>query len=147
MPKNQAQEQVSGNTLRVYLYVLRHGPCELREVQRGLGFSTPSLASYHLTKLVRAGYVVQDGEGKYSANPQATPQILEEYSKLGTLIVPDLLFFAVLFSVLVAYFTYRALTAQPPTAYTEYLAATAIAMCAVLWYETAKAWRKLVGLR
>lgn len=139
------EREITGNTLRVYLYVLRHGPSELREVQRGLGFSTPSLASYHLSKLVKAGYVKQDGDGRYVANPEMTPALLEEYSRLGTTLVPNLLFFSVLFTILTAYFSYRALAATK-TPYVEYLAATAIAMCATLWYQVARAWRKLIGL-
>jgi len=144
--ESEPSKDISGNTLRVYIYVLRHGPSELRDVQRGLGFSTPSLASYHLSKLVKAGYVRQDQEGRYVANSDATPALLEDYSKLGAFLVPDMLFFAVLFTILVGYFSFRALLALRE-AYVEYLAATSIAMCAVLWYEVVKAWRKLVGIR
>lgn len=139
-------KEIAGNTLRVYVYLLTHGPSELREVQRALGFSTPSLAAYHLSKLVKAGYATQDSDGRYLANPEATPTILEEYSRLGTRLVPNMLFFAVLFTILASYFSYRALTTAN-TYYVELLAATATAMCAVLWYQAARAWRKLVGLR
>ena len=59
-------QEIRGNTLKIYLYLLKHGPSELREVQHGLELSSASLASYHLGKLVEAGYVSQDEVGKYS---------------------------------------------------------------------------------
>jgi len=144
--ESDSAKNISGNTLRVYIYVLKNGPSELREVQRGLGFSTPSLASYHLTKLMKAGYIKQDEEGRYVANREATPSLLEEYSKVGAFIVPNMLFFAILFTILVAYFSYRALISLSQ-AYVDYLAATSIAMCGVYWYEVVRAWRKLIGIR
>jgi predicted transcriptional regulator len=59
--------EVRGNTLKVYLYLLRQGPSELRDVQREVGLSSPSLASYHLGKLSEAGFVKQDEHGRYFA--------------------------------------------------------------------------------
>jgi predicted transcriptional regulator len=59
-------QEVRGNALKVYLYLLRHGPSELRDVQRGVGLSSASLASYHLGKLSEVGFVVQDERGRYS---------------------------------------------------------------------------------
>lgn len=72
-----ASKDITGNALRVYLYLVTHGACELREVQRGLDLSTPSLASYHLKKLAEAGYVRQDRDGKYFAIQEASTEILE----------------------------------------------------------------------
>ncbi len=48
--------ELKGNTLRVYLYVLKSaGNVGVREVQRALGFSSPTLAVYHLDKLAELG--------------------------------------------------------------------------------------------
>ncbi len=146
MSDTEPAKNISGNTLRVYIFVLTHGPSELREIQRGLGFSTPSLASYHLGKLVKAGYVKQDADGRYVANQEVAPKILEEYSKVGSYIVPNTLFFAIFFSILTGYFAYRALSASSQ-AYVDYLAATSVAMCGVFWYDVVRYWRKLVGIR
>jgi len=134
--------QVKGNALKVYLHLVKNGPSELREVQRGTGLSTPSLASYHLGRLVTWGYVRQDELGRYIATSESSPRILEGYYKVGTNIVPQLSFFAVFFSFLVVFFSYEALYSQ---AYTTYLVLVAIAMVGVLWYETARLWRRLVG--
>ena len=132
--------EIRGNTLRVYLYILQHGPCELKDVQGGLQFSTASLASYHLKRLIDAGYASQDAYGRYLAAKDATTQLLEGYVKVGTVVVPQLLFISVLFTALVAYFSYMA--AISPS-YFPFLVGVSLALVAVAWYETARVWRRL----
>lgn len=136
--------EIRGNTLKVYLFMLKHGPSELREVQRGLGLSTPSLASYHLEKLIDAGFASQNERGQYSAVTEASGEILEGFSRVGFMLVPQLLFFAVLFTPLVGYFTLMSLHS---TAYVPLLAATSVCLVAVVWYQTALVWRRLSGAR
>jgi len=135
-----ANQEVRGNTLKVYLYILKHGPCELRDVQRGVGLSTPSLASYHLGKLSEAGYVRQDEHGRYCAVREASIKILDGYSKIGPAIVPQFFFFTVLFTILTVYFSYEAL--QTP-GFTVYLIVASVAMVLTFWYETVRLWRRL----
>ncbi|MDG7010387.1 MAG: hypothetical protein JRM71_06290 [Nitrososphaerota archaeon] len=140
----EAGPELRGNTLRVYLYILQHGPCELKDVQGGLGFSTASLASYHLGRLIDRGYASQDTYGRYLAAKDATGQILEGYVKVGTVVVPQLLFVSVLFTVLVSYFsvmTYRS------ASYVPLLVASSVALVAVVWYETTRVWRRLASWR
>jgi hypothetical protein len=133
-------QEVRGNTLKVYLYLLRHGPSELRDVQHGVGLSSASLASYHLGKLSDAGFVTQDEHGRYSAVKEASDRVLEGYSRIGPTIVPQLFFFALLFSILVAFFSFGALYAS---GFTPYLVALGVAMVLVFWYETVRLWRRL----
>lgn len=102
--KLSAAKQLRGNTLRVYLFVLKSGPCELLEVQRGPEFSTASLASYHCGKLVEAGYVQQAQSGKYAILRDASTQVLEGYSNVGVAIIPKFFFLVLLFSILVGFF-------------------------------------------
>jgi hypothetical protein len=137
MPVSQ---EVRGNALKVYLYLLKHGPSELRDVQRGVGLSSASLASYHLGKLSEAGFVIQDEQGRYSAVKEASDKVLEGYSKMGPAIVPQLFFFALLFTILVAFFSFEALNAS---SFTMYLVAVCAAMVLVFWYETVRLWRRL----
>jgi len=55
---------LKGTTLRVYRLLYRTGaPMGIRDVQRGLELSSPSVAEYHLKKLVRAGLVKAEQEG------------------------------------------------------------------------------------
>jgi len=134
-------KEITGNALRIYLYLVTHGPSELREVQRGLDLSTPSLASYHLNRLIEARYVEQDEESRYVAVKESSTEILEGYSKIGTTLIPQFFFFSVLFTILAAFFSYKALT-QP--GFTVYLVGVSLAMVILLWYETMRLWRRLV---
>lgn len=133
-------QEVRGNALKVYLYLLKHGPSELRDIQRGVGLSSASLASYHLGKLSEAGFVLQDEHGKYSAVKGASDRVLEGYSKMGPTIVPQLFFFALLFTILTAFFSFEALYTS---GFTVYLVIVCAAMVVVFWYETVRLWRKL----
>jgi len=133
-------QEIRGNTLKVYLYLLRHGPSELRDVQHGVGLSSASLASYHLGKLSDAGFVTQDEHGRYSAVKEASDRVLDGYSKIGPAIVPQLFFFALLFSILVAFFSFGAMYAS---GFTPYVVALCVAMVIVFWYETVRLWRRL----
>jgi hypothetical protein len=139
MPNNQ---EIRGNTLKAYLYLLKHGPCELREVQRGLDLSSASLASYHLGKLIEANYVKQDEQGKYFAVKDASAKVLEGYSKVGPTIVPQLFFFSLLFTILAAFFSFEALYGS---GFTLWLIVLCVAMVVVFWYETLILWRRLTA--
>jgi hypothetical protein len=135
---------VRGNTLRVYLYLLQHNPADLRDVQHSLGLSTPSLASYHLGKLVEGGYAKQNEHGQYLAIRDSTNDILEGYTKFGATMVPQLAFFAMLFTALVAYF---ALMSMSNASFVPLLVVTSAAVVVVLWYETLRVWRRLATWR
>ena len=139
MPNNQ---EIRGNTLKAYLYLLKHGPSELREVQRGLDLSSASLASYHLGKLADANYVKQDEQGKYFAVKDASAKVLEGYSKVGPAVVPQLFFFSLLFTIIAAFFSFEALYGS---GFTLYLVVVSIAMVVVFWYETLVLWRRLTA--
>jgi hypothetical protein len=136
--------EIRGNTLRVYLFVLQHGPCELKDVQNGLGFSTASLASYHLKRLIDAGYASQDSYGRYLASKDATKQILEGYVKIGAAVVPQMLFVALLFTILIGFFAYVSYSVPY---YVPFLVASSVALIAFVWYEAFRVWRKLATWR
>ncbi len=136
----QTGREIKGNTLKVYLYLLKHGPSELRDIQRGVGLSSPSLASYHLGKLSESGFVAQNEYGVYSAVKESSDKVLEGYARIGSAVVPQFFFFALLFTILIAFFSYAALFLS---GFTPYLIAVSIAMIIIFWYETLRLWRKL----
>jgi hypothetical protein len=140
--RKRVATEVKGNTLRVYLYLLHSGTTELRDVQRALGFSTPSLASYHLGRLVEAGYVSQNEHGQYFANGDSSREILEGYTKLGAFVVPQLLFFAIVFTATIGFFAFMSLSYP---SYVPLLVVASLAMVAALWFETARVWRRLAS--
>jgi predicted DNA-binding transcriptional regulator len=55
---------LKGTTLRVYRYMYRSGtPLGIHDVQRALKLSSPSVAEYHIKKLMRAGLVQERQDG------------------------------------------------------------------------------------
>lgn len=58
---NAGNLKLTGTTLRVYRYLYRMGkPCGIREIQRGLGLSSSSVAVYHVRKLLEAGLIREE---------------------------------------------------------------------------------------
>jgi uncharacterized membrane protein YcaP (DUF421 family) len=90
--------------------------------------------------LIEVGYVKQDEYGRYVASSEKVGDMLAGYSKIGRAIVPQLSFFAVLFSILIGYFSFEALFAP---SFTPYLVVVSLAAAVVLWYETNRLWRRL----
>lgn len=55
---------LGGTTMRVYRYVYRSDrPVRVNDVQRGLGLSSPSVAEYHIRKLLQFGLIREEQEG------------------------------------------------------------------------------------
>jgi len=65
MEKGGKDDGLRGTTLKVYRYVVsRHNePVRITEIQTELGLSSPSLAHYHIRKLMDLGLVREDGVG------------------------------------------------------------------------------------
>lgn len=58
------KEVLRGLTLKVYKFVLRSDrPVGIREVQRALSLSSPTLALYHINKLEEAGLIKKESNG------------------------------------------------------------------------------------
>ena len=50
--------------MRVYRYLFRFGgPASIRDIQRGLALSSPSVAEYHVKKLLESGLIREEVEG------------------------------------------------------------------------------------
>jgi hypothetical protein len=84
---------------------------------------------------------MQDENGRYLALKEASDKVLDGYSRMGPAIVPQLFFFTMLFTILVAFFSFEALYTS---VFTVYLVAVCAVMVAVFWYETVKLWRRLL---
>jgi DNA-binding transcriptional ArsR family regulator len=60
--------KLGGNSLRVYIVLLeksRKNPVGVRELQRYLGFKSPSSAKHHLDRLVELGLAKKTSSGEY----------------------------------------------------------------------------------
>ena len=130
-----------GNTVRVYLFVLKNGPSELREIQRALKLSTPSLAFYHLSRLVQAGVVSRTEDGRYVVVTDISADLLDGYVKFGRRIIPQLFFLTLIFTAILGYYVY--LVWRFPLDTDDIVTIIYSLSIIVLWYETIKVWRRL----
>ena len=116
-------------------------PAGIREIQRELNFSSPTLAKYHLEKLQELGLVKQNEDGSYSLVKEVKVDVLEPFVKLGSFIIPRLVGYAVMVSILFAYFVVSVL----PSGNLEFIEFYAVVIGATalfsLWYETFKSWK------
>jgi len=89
---------LKGRTMSVYALLLSGGDMGVRDVQRTLGFSSPSLALHHLTKLVELDLVTKDQNGIYGVSRTVRVGSLSLFIKFGTHLLPRFLFLGTLFS-------------------------------------------------
>jgi hypothetical protein len=135
------ESELKGKTLLVYMYMLKrpNDPVGVRQVQRELGFSSPSVSSYHLGKLQDLG-LVNSEYGDYKLVRDVKVGILRQFIRLGGVMLPRYLFYAVLMTtMLITYLVQRPF-------YPSQESITTIVMGLVpniiLWYETNKIWRE-----
>ena len=129
---------LSGNTLRVYLYMIkRREPVGVREVQRELRLSSPSVAFHHLEKLKSLGVVEKDYSGQYRLVKNVDVAVLQSFINIGGLILPRMLFYASFFTTFTILYITTQLTSLNP--YAILLGASS---SVAFWYEALRAWRK-----
>ena len=142
MTNEDKQEEISGNTLRVYWYILKKREnCGVREVQRALGFSSSSSAHYHLEKLADKGFLIKDKYGSYQVNSKMKTGNISPFMLVHGFIFPRQLLYALATTVMNVFFLtffWRFLTLTVVLAL-----APGILACIIFWYETVKLWPSL----
>lgn len=152
MPRDSLDDEVisselRGRTLRVYWYLLksRHSTVGVREVQRALGFSSPSVALFHLRKLVDLGLVESTMTGNYFLVRQVKIGILKWFTRIGSFMLPRYVFYSVLISTMFILYIclYSSVLTNPEFQYI-YLTGIVISLvaCCIFWFETFKMWRE-----
>jgi predicted DNA-binding transcriptional regulator len=132
---------LKGKTLIVYWYLLQQPTHSvgIREVQRALGFSSPSIAVHHLEKLQDLGLIRKKGTGEYVLQEEVKVGILSFFTRMGRFLVPRYLFYSVLFStMLTAYLTLCVLGRIYPNFYAVMFGLIA---SIIFWVETFRLWR------
>jgi hypothetical protein len=132
--------ELKGNTLRVYVYALKKRKVGVREVQRALLMSNPSLAQYHLNKLKDLG-LVSENNGEYEVAGEVKVDVMRDFLRLGTLIVPRFIFYAVVFTVFAAYLAYVGYPYFGAVPVVEWFSVVLALCAAAFWYEAVRAWR------
>lgn len=140
----EAFSELKGNTLLVYLYLVRNqNPVGAREVQRELNFSSPTLAVYHLDKLCGLGLVHKDQDG-YMLAKEVKIGALSQVIKFGSFILPRYIFYTAFFSVLlicylVFLFATNSFEVDVNSGYALLLSLTVIS---VMVYECIRIWKQ-----
>jgi hypothetical protein len=90
-----SEAEIEGTTFKVYLYLVREarsvGP---RDVMRGAGLSSPSVAYRHLQKLENLGLIQRDIYGEYVVKEKTT---FKGYIWVGRSLMPRLVFYSFFF--------------------------------------------------
>jgi hypothetical protein len=92
-------KQVYGKTWDVYLCILTSGaPIGVREIWRSLHLSSPSLAQYHVNKLLELRLIESTPKGKYITNDEERLEALRSFLSLRGMLIPRLVVYAALLS-------------------------------------------------
>ncbi len=96
------ESALKGKTLIVYWYLLQQPSRSVgvREVQRALNLSSPSIAVHHLEKLEELGLVRKKPTGEYVLEEEVKIGILRFFTRMGRFMVPRYLFYSVLFTTM-----------------------------------------------
>jgi hypothetical protein len=136
--KKKIDAQLRGNTLRVYLYVLklRGDTVGVRQVQRALGFSSPTLAVHHLEKLRDLGLLAKEST-EYRLIQEIDVGIFKQFVRMGDIFVPRQMIYAVAFTTLLIYYLFEL---GELNFYSVYALILAVTGTLTMWFETFRAW-------
>jgi len=101
-------KRIYGKTLDVYLCILTaEEGIGVRDIWRSLNFSSPSLAQYHVNKLLDLELIETDLDGKYRINDQESIEALRSFLLLRGMLIPRLtIYSALILGLLVSYVMY-----------------------------------------
>jgi len=137
------ESAIHGTTLRVYWYLFRNPkPVGVRETQRALSLSSPSTALYHLEKLRELGVTEKDAMGQYSLKEQVQVGTLKMFLKVGHLILPRYLFYAIFLSTALGAYVVGTILQNGAVEPTGVI--FGVAGAGISWYECARMWKERV---
>jgi len=139
--ETKLEYMLRGKAWKVYWLLLKSGrPMSVREVQRALRFSSPSVAHHHLEQLRELGLVSKhDIGGDYSSVSEVRIGVLKHFVKLGKLIFPRYFFYAVFSTTF--YIAYLLTLMQSFTKENLFITIFGAAVSAIFWYEALRVWR------
>ena len=137
LPEDESSDVLKGTALDIYRLLLRsRKSLGVREIQRALKLSSPSVAQYHISKLEHAGLLKKEA-GNYTVDKL----ILENCVKISRFLIPRYLFYLsfAITILLIELTVLRQLVFNGE--YFFYVSVTALSVLVFL-YETIKVWRK-----
>jgi len=135
--------ELKGRTWHVYWYMLSKGADEgvsARELQHALGFSSPSIATHHLERLIDLGLARKNDEGDVVLVGEVKLGVLRHFVRLGRLLVPRYVFYASFTTVFtLAYALFLPLSKDLFAS--SFVIAIGGFSSGAFWYETYRFWR------
>ena len=132
--------QLKGTTLRVFWFASSQKDVGVREVQRSLELSSPSVAAYHLDKLCNLGLAEKDRRGRYQITKKVNVGELRQYFKIKNWLVPRWIFYAVFVTVL--FLSYVSFFLRSISTASIFVLIFGIATMIIFWVETIIAFKK-----
>ncbi|MEM2843477.1 MAG: helix-turn-helix domain-containing protein [Candidatus Bathyarchaeia archaeon] len=135
------EAELKGTTLKAYWYIFKvNRAVGVRELQKALSLSSPSVALHHLEKLKRLGLLTKDELGKYYLKDEVKVGVFRFFFKFGKLLLPRFLFYAVFFSsALTLYLIQAFIENESPSFFALTLGFIA---SITSWYEAIKIWKE-----
>ena len=131
---SDSKDVLRGLTLKVYRFILRQNkPVGIREVQRALDLSSPTLALYHINKLEEAGLIKKELDGYV-----VDRVVLENLVRLRKFLIPRTFFYTVFFATSLVFLVFFL---RPVILSREYIFSLGVVIIATATsaYETLKA--------
>jgi len=139
MSETQIASELTGNTLRVYWYLLHFSKSSIgpRDVQRKLGFSSPNLAVYHLDKLVELD-LAEKVSGEYHLTRTVDVGVVKQFTNLGGFFVPRRVLYASMWTTLFAFYLSQF---REISFYSVFALIFGVLGTGILWFETRRDWK------
>ena len=139
--ETRLEYELRGKAWRVYWFLLKNGrPVSVREVQRALHYSSPSVAQHHLEQLRNLGLVEkQNVGGDYALVGEVKIGVLRHFVKLGRLLFPRYFFYAIFSTTF--YLAYLIVLVQSWTRENIFIAIFGAVVSIIFWYEAVRFWR------
>lgn len=133
--------KLRGKAWKVYWLLLRTGrEMSVREIEKALHFSSPSVAFHHLEQLCQLGLVEkQQIGGNYHLVSEVKIGVLRHFIKLGRLMFPRYFFYAIFSSVF--YIAYLTILMKNITTESLFVISFGLIICVIFWYEAFRFWR------
>jgi predicted DNA-binding transcriptional regulator len=133
--------KLRGKAWKVYWLLLKKGrPMSVREVEKALRFSSPSVAQHHLEQLRQMGLVQKEKTGgNYILVSEVKIGVLKHFVKLGRLMFPRYFFYAIFSSAF--YIAYIMILMQDLTRESLFILSFGAIVTLIFWYEALRFWR------
>jgi hypothetical protein len=135
-------QRLSDTAMLIYVYVKSHSKddIQLRDIQRAMGFSSPSSALFHLQKLETAGLLLKDSVGFYRVKTSIRVNLVRNFVIMRGVFVPRHMLYAIVMTIALILFSVALIEflSSPITVVALLLNA---ASAGLFWYEAWQDWK------